>query len=1240
MLRLEKLELIGFKSFLSRTEFHFTEEITAVVGPNGCGKSNIADALNWVIGEQSVKSLRGDRMEDVIFNGSESRRPLGMAEVSLHLKNGSDDGTEENLVVTRRLFRSGESEYLLNGSRTRLRDVQEALTRINVGSGLCAIIEQGKVDAALNSKPRDRRVLIEEAAGIALYKTRKRQAETKLEATQANLLRVNDIISEMERQIGSLKRQAAKARRYARTVEEITRNERVLLFHEHERLERERMTVEEREAAARALESEAGAALGLLEAAHEAERSRLDEQDMQVRRAQDELHALDRELDRHEHQIRMSREQAEQASAGRRAAGEQAAILTGRLEETGRQIESRRADRAGLERALAATTSDRERLETARGAVEARIQSLESDLAGMRTALLETVDALSNARNRCRQIDESRQRLGRQTGALDREELAALEDVRRCGEQTSSMEEAFSSAQAESARLLERLESARAEVARLSETLVRETARREESRHRTRGHEERLKAISEMEATTTGTRELLAGLASHDGILVDGLKAPAHVETAAEIYLAAFLDAALVDAPGQAYEGIASLKRAGRGRAAFLPVPGEDAGAASAVIALPEDMCTDPGFVGRMSDLIELDTVRRRAMAPALARVVVATDLEAAARLRRLGPFFDYVTLEGDILHTNGLMEGGARRPEGTGILTRRRLKSDLMQSIETGHAHLAALDALIDGLESEKSVAVAGQARLTAEFTDKEKELVALRLQVQTCVEEERRARSKVDTVSREKRIAAEESEALAVDLERITGMLAELEQLRRSRDEAITAAQDEIVSLRATASATGESLSTLRASLSAACERLEALDVELARILENDQDLRDRIAREALLESELRHREEEAARQGAASTAAIHELGARRETLLADVRDGEIALGERRLEFESLGRQTRTARAALEEARGVREQVSLEKERVIADLRHLIAGAATTAATEGAAGEPSFEQILATVTDEQRALDPGTVRETLSGLRELRDKMGPVNMLALDEFQELDERFTFLTAQRKDLTDAILSLKDTIARINRTSRERFMDAFEKVRAAFVEIFRTLFGGGRADLRLLTGDGEEDVLDCGLEIIAQPPGKRLQSITLMSGGEKALTATALLFAIFKYRPSPFCLLDEVDAPLDEANVMRFNQLLKSMSGSTQFVVITHNRFSMETADILYGITMEEPGVSHMISVVLGGDPDRAERVKSLPALLAARHRGLPRRPPLSVTGGNGSAIAPRITADGGGLPG
>jgi len=1229
MLRLEKLELLGFKSFFSRTEFHLDRDITAIVGPNGCGKSNIGDALNWVIGEQSVKSLRGDRMEDVIFNGSEARRPLGMAEVSLFFKNGNGDGTHEQVSITRRLFRSGESEYLINGERSRLRDIQELLSSVNVGSGIYSIIEQGKVDAALSSRPRDRRSLIEEAAGIAIYKTRKRQAEMKLEAADANLLRVNDIVVEVEKQIRSLRRQAARARRFGRLNEEIARLERVLFFHDRARLEEDRRTVRSREDAARAEETQAASTLVSLEAEHEEGRRILEEEDRAWRDDRDALHQIDRDLDGHERDIVVAREQASEAARGRQAAEKHAGELEGRLGSVQEEIARRREERGGLENELTSEQAALDRLALERQECAQKVETAELDLAACRSRFLEVIDSLSDTRNRARQADEAIERISRRLETLTLEEQGALPELSGRVDARERLEAGLQSAQAEAGSRKAEAETLRATLERLEAAMAREDARRDESRRTLHGHEERLAALAEIEATRVGTRELLAGVTPHEGILADGMKVAADLESAVELYLASYLDAALVGDSDTAAAGILSLRATGKGRAGFLTSGAQ----ALPQISLPDEVRSDAGFMGRLADLIDLDTRRAAALAPALGRALVVRDLPAAMRLRRLAPYFDFLTVDGDVLHTSGLMEGGSHKPDTAGILTRRRAKSDLMLSIEAGKSHVTSLETLLRGLETDRIAATERLKNLVDGLAAVDLDLVALSHQAATAREEESRARRKLETIVAEMAEARSETASLAQEKERHAADLTRLESERAEQEATIERLTGSIAALRAELSRVGESIAGARSIVAAHQQRLEALDGDLARLLESDQDLRDRIAREEATVEDLARRIETSRQVEAGALAAIESKSALRAERAERVREGEVSLSEKRLAWEARGQTVRASRASLDAARAAREQITLESERIASDLRHLVESAA-------AATGMTAEALVAAVTAEEQALDPIALRTALAELKTRREHIGPVNMMALDQFRELEERYAFLSGQRKDLLDAIASLKETIARINRTSRDRFLEAFEKIRAEFDVIYRMLFQGGRADLRLMT-DEDPDVLECGLEIIAQPPGKRLQSVTLLSGGEKALTALALVFAIFRYRPSPFCLLDEVDAPLDEANVIRFGELLKSMSHNTQFVLITHNRGSMERADVLYGITMEEPGVSRTMSVVLEGSTDRAEAAASLPAQMSARHKGNGGKPPLRERAtGNGSSGSGRPPVVGGPAPG
>ncbi len=1220
MLRLEKLEMIGFKSFMTRTEFVFNEGITAVVGPNGCGKSNIADALHWVIGEQSVKSLRGDRMEDVIFNGTEGRRPTGMAEVSLHLKNGSD-GFDESCVITRRLFRSGESEYLINGHRSRLRDIQETLARMNVGSGLYSIIEQGKVDRALNSRPKERRSMIEEAAGIAIYKTKKRQAEAKLEATQANLSRVNDIISELERQLRSLRRQAARARSFERTVEEIKRLERVFFFHEHTRLDAERRDIETRESTARAAESEGSSRLVRLEAALEEGMRLLEEKDRSWREQRDRLHGLDRSMDHHQREIASARQGVEESDVASRTAREEIAGLSDRLESIREEADATRAERLRLADEVSRHEADHRGAEAERDAIEERITGLEEALARSRSDLMRLVDDLSETRNRRRWLEDSLARAARQSTALETERSEAGEALTMALQVRGDLQGGASRAEGAAAELGIERDRLQGEQDRLETEIARARSERDDARLRQEGREQRLRALDEIEADKSGSgsremaRSLLFGEGARSRIVSDAVSVPQRIEAAAEAYLEAYLDAVVVPDGAAALGGISALKKAGKGRIAFLP---ED-GAPIPQVGLPEEVRSDPGYVGRLIDLVEPEDGLRTALAPALVRALVVTDLETAARLRPRAPFFDYITLEGDVSHTSGLVEGGPRRPDAAGILSRRRLMSDLKVEIDDGAAQSEELELRLRELESKRGDTVARVAALQDSVASAERELVALRLKLAAAIEEEERTRNRVEALGRESDVTKGERDSLSLEMEEKGRELAGLEKAKEDREKEIEAGHEAVARARASASEAAEKVASARSILSAARERLEAIDSQIARLEESERDMDARIEAGRSRDADLTRRRQEAVTREADSIEALKRLSEERTALEAGVKEGELALAEDKHRSEILAQEARAARADLDARRAERETVTLERERIVGDLRHLGAGA-------GAEDPAGIEAILAGVTEEERGRDREALAAELSRLKEKRDRMGPVNMMALEQFREMEERFTFLSTQRADLDSSIASLRETIARINRTSRERFLEAFEKVRGGFNEIFRTLFGGGRADIRLLMEEGDDDVLECGIDIIAQPPGKRLQSVSLMSGGEKALTAIAMLFSIFRFRPSPFCLLDEVDAPLDEINVGRFNRLVKSMIGNTQFVLITHNQRSMESADALYGITMEEPGVSSTISVILEGSAERTEAISTLPGQLAARHRGNGRRAALLAGAGSRDA--------------
>jgi len=1223
MLRLEKIELNGFKSFSSPTEFTFGPGITAIVGPNGCGKSNIADALSWVIGEQSTRSLRAEQMGDVIFNGSEARKPLGMAEVSLHLSGpevpesgegnghggGSGDGHEgdpdglavagaRKVLITRRLFRSGESEYLIDGQKSRLRDVQELLAEIRVGSGVYAVIEQGRVDAVLSSRPRERRVLIEEAAGIALYKVRKRQAQAKLEAAEANLLRVNDLVGEIERQINALKRQAARARRYARLSASIDRAER-LLFHnegrelrESARLQRSRRDELEKE------ESAAAAGLSRADAALQAAREALMEDETRHQAARDALHALDRSLDLLKGSLERRRNQESEAAERIARGGAEIDLVTDRLEQAEARGVSLGADLlAAAEEAdrTAAAATDRE---AALRMDEAELLAAEAQLDAAREDLVSAAGALSECRNEMRRLAEVRARCGQEEAHLDRLTAELEAESAALGARRSEQEARLEAA---ARRLREVREGAEASARALGDETARREAlllEREERRGRLAALGERiasLEAVDENEASDSGAPD--AGAPGQR--LKDMLSPPEPLDRAVDAALKGLLRGRLTTSAEEAVAIVAALKSRGRGRAVLIPADG------APPAPVPEARAaTAPGLLGTLRDLLRAHAADVPGIAPILDRVVVARDLDAALAARRALSGRDIVTLQGDLLSRDGWIEGGAELPEEAGVMTLKRLLDRLAADAEAVRERISSLEREIVEAEARTAALRAEEAAWRLRDAETGKETEAARLRAESLEDDFYRLALRREAHAGERSRLREDLASVAASLARAAALVEDAFRRHDELQRAVESGSGAVDSMRAALRRGAESLADLRAAAAAARGRRSALQAETLRHAETLADLRQRAEREAADRVQWAQRLQEARSGIAEESAALADRMAERILAEGALASAEAALIERRQSLGGLDREVREARERLDAVRGKIHALALEEEHLSGDRRNLEARMAER-------GLPSLEAAEADLTDEEKAKDPGSVQAEMAGWKASREAMGPVNLMAMEQYRELEERYAFITAQRRDLDESIRSLRDTIVRINRQSRERFLDAYEKIRVGFSEIFRTLFGGGRADLRLvMEGEADEDVLEAGLEVIAQPPGKRLQSISLLSGGEKALTAIALLFAIFKYSPSPFCLLDEVDAPLDEANVIRFSTLLKMMSAETQFILITHNRRTMETAELLYGVTMEEPGVSRTISVVMASQEDRTEAARTLPGLLASRNRG------------------------------
>jgi chromosome segregation protein len=1265
-MRLERLEIAGFKSFSDRAEVAFDRGVTAIVGPNGCGKSNLADALTWVLGEQSVKSLRGEKMEDVIFSGSDARKPTGAAEVRLRLSgvivppsalpgdngNGhspaglpvsipSISGATE-VEVTRRLYRSGESEYLIDGHACRLKDIHELLMDTGLGAKAYSIIEQGKIGMILSSRPTDRRALIEEAAGITKYKARRRAAELKLEAAQQNLTRIDDIVFEVARQRGSLKRQAAKARRYARLREEMRRWEKVLFARRYHALAEAIEAARTRLADAREHEAGAAARLAAVENELGALRLQLAEAEVASAGVRDAAHARELEINRRQHQIALDTQQADMfETRGRQVATELAELEAGR--EPGRlALEARRASIAEATRArddaagLAATAaadyaSAQQRIE----AIEQSVEQARGDMYAVMNTVTALDAAIQSAVAQRERAAEALSRLDMEAADLRTEQGRAVATRTSAEEALARAQEALDATRVALAARESELACARSE----HEWCARDVRARE---HELASMDARLHSLEELDAHRAGfsdaARMVLAqanGKVGQLGALADFLEVAPRYERAVEACLGDLLQHVLVERHDQAAAGLALVRQEEAGRCGFIVLQGsQDAqGAQRAQGARGAQGAQGAQGAVTLSSVVrvvgEFEEAIRNAIGEAL--IVedfgVATSAAAAAGLR-------VATLDGDVFHAPHVISGGGKA-EARGILATKREIKELREKVAAGRTELDRLASRTTELQQTIALSSAAIAALAVELHRQEKVIVGVEAQLLHAAEEERRLEQRAELVTNESRRGQDEIAALDARQTEARESIARLEEQKRQADQALAEAQRTLVVEREGAESLSQKAAEARAAHAALVERAAGAEAEVARM---EDAARERERRVQTCASDLGLVREQ--REGLLAAAAEGQrLMDADVTLLDDLRNSMRQADDRAIDLKaSTERQEeaiRDARRALDAVRVLVAELDVTRATAEADLTHLAQHAIDALGSTPeeiradvnqmeAAGEihPDARTIQAAETVESDEIDdqepeeadlqvspaptggrddggegPGfspasssepvesmTAEQAIAALRAKIDRLGPVNMMAIEQFDELEVRHTFLTTQRQDLIDSIAQTNEAIRRIDETTHARFREAFSVINANFQQTFSTLFGGGRAGLTLLD---ESDPLESGIDIVASPPGKRLQNVQLLSGGEKALTAIALMFAIFRYKPSPFCLLDEIDAPLDDANIGRFVEMLRGMLDRTQFIIITHNRKTMEIADRLYGVTMEEPGVSKLISVQL-----------------------------------------------------
>jgi chromosome segregation protein len=1188
-MRLEQIVIHGFKSFAEKTEIRILPGISCIVGPNGCGKSNVADAVRWALGEQSPKSLRGHRMEDVIFHGSTSRRPLGLADVTLTFANDGRLGLPwAEVAVARRLYRTGDSEYLLNRQVCRLRDIQDLFAGTGVNPRAYALMDQERLTHVLTARPWERRIFIEEAAGIARYKQQRAETEGKLEATRQNLQHVRAVMEEVRRQLHSIERQARRAQQYKMLEAERQALARSLLAADYGALAA-RLDALQAEIADLGRQEEARRTrAGALAAREAAERTRIQE-------AEYRLGDLRQSAQKVQNEVERLLERRDQMGLQLRDLGEEAARLAAEqvhLEERRRSLQSEsEAGRASLQDA-------RERLEAEAGrlgALEAALEERRSQVRGRGDALealrLSEAGAAGRRAELAREEAELAERrlwLGRRAERLAAETADTEAQARALGVERRRLEERrrqtgeqLSLLEAERAEVQAALDARRAEQARLqgevSELRVRLAARRSA-----------LESLEQLERDRegygAGVREVFAARAAGAlpgvvGTVADLLEVPSGLETAVEGVLGDRLQWVVVERFEHARAALGHLEARGAGTATFLPLETlrqEDGLPEGAPPEGDPDIRWAARIVGGPQPAL---------LHHLLGRVGIVPHLDVAEALwRRNGVVATYVTPAGEVLTPTGRLTGGRREAEaGQGnhsILRRKRAIRQLGEEAAALDLTVAAEEGRLVGLESESATLGGRLGTLESSVQTRARARLAEDKDLEAATREEERLARHLETLGVERAALATDQTDVAAALDTLAAAFA---QLRTQEAE-----------LGAEAARLRGAWEEAQGAEAAAAAELTAGRVQVAALRERAEALAQDLGRLGQLEAEARERIEQGAARGAQVEDRRRELG--RERDLADAQAREASLERDRLEalvraqVEELERLQAGLRAVLDDLRALETERQQAAERLraseIAAAEGRVRAEELLAEAERSHGLGTREALLGAA---DPACDLAAARSRHGELGARLEAMGPVNLVADEEYRELDERLTFLRTQHDDLSASVKDLDRALRGMTRTAQERFQEAFEAINRHFGEIFARLFEGGRAELRMVEPEeGDEDPLEQGVELMAQPRGKRLQAVSLMSGGEKALTGLALLFAIFYYRPSPFCVLDEVDAPLDDANIHRFLRVLRELQSQTQFIVITHNRKTMEAADVLYGVTMEEPGLSRLVSVRLG----------------------------------------------------
>jgi chromosome segregation protein len=1211
---LKNLTVLGFKSFPDKTSLNFLPGITAIVGPNGCGKSNVADAIRWVLGEQSARALRGGEMADVIFNGTDGRRPLGLAEVSItiggvdqeHLKAAGVELAYDEVTVTRRVFRDGGSEYFVNKTPCRLKDIQQLFAGTGVGRSSYSIMAQGNITQILSSKPEDRRLVFEEAAGITRFKAQKKEALRKLESTEQNLLRVDDLVREVKRQIISLQRQAGKARRFKQFMAELQHLDTQLARHQYDTLQREIADRQDRlERLRQSLES---ASQDVVRAEEEVGqlRANLATHEHEIAQSQQRGLQIKADIERHESRIHFNSERTRELAAQETRAHTDISTA----EERQRAAEDELA--SAVERLAAATArldEFRATLDSRRAAfntVEQELRTCQESLRQTQSEIFGLTQQLSRARNALTALDLQKQgnivrleKLSAEKLQLEEERVRLEQRVEDFTRESEAEKVNLQTQRSTCEQRQQRLRDLHHEIAAVAQDLDR-------LQHQQSDKLSRRNVLQQLEAAHEGFEAgPLAALQETQlvlGLLADRLRVPPDCVIPFEAALGHHLQLVLTEQTDAAQRILADLSANRKGRVSIAPLE------LRAASTQPPPPPPPPELESRLAQLdcspalarVEIDEPLRPLLLGLLGRTFIAPDLATATTAwRESGGTLDFVTRTGELLSHHGVFTGGAANASGkapSSILGRKNQIAELDAALAQLQEQIAEVSRRKGACSSEQTALQATLLEAQTELRTQEVALATRQGEFNALQHALRVLHQKIDTVVYEiQSLAAQEQEgndrraglaAQAAELEsreqdlqtRLNDCTASLESLRLQRDQTNASMTEAKV-----AAATEEQV--------AAAFRQQQGPLE-QRILELGQ-----LAEQRRREIEtLGQRRQQADLESAESRARIDALQhdreqcavvtaeqiGQRDSLAADIAAREDSLRNQRRLLAEHQEQRGTLEVELAQktmaAQNLCERIQQKYQINLLEVRG--EGITITFAADGPAK-------VVTLTPEEMAAagvstDWTAVAEQVASLQQRIDEMGPVNLVAIQDYEEAEQRHQFLSTQHEDLVKAKAQLVEVINRVNTQTREMFTDTFNRIRDNFRVMFVEIFGGGSADLALVD---EGDVLESGIDIMARPPGKQLRSISLLSGGEQTMTAVALLFAIYQVRPSPFCVLDELDAPLDESNINRFIRILQRFLAHSQFIVITHNKRTIAMASVLYGVTMQEQGVSRIVSV-------------------------------------------------------